>query len=120
MANREALRVDYDGFSTPDLPARLLVLAPGRYRFAWREQATGSSERLSWRARCADAGRVIGQSRSSSDDMSPSGAWRTKTLDVEIPAEGCRGLWLELAAAPGERHAPGTLWSADMRLAPAP
>ena len=120
LGGATTLRTDYDGFSTPDLPSRLLVLAPGSYRLTWRDKVAGTSDRLTWRLRCADTGRVIGQAQTSPGETPAGGAWVEKSLTAEVPADSCRAQWLELAASPGERRAPGTLWSTGMTLRSGP
>ena len=108
-----ALRVDYDGFSTPTLPRRLLVLGPGRYRLTWNEwRDRGAPRRLDWAARCADSGATVSQAPAP-----PAGGdWRPSTMMVEVPATGCRGQWLSLIAIPGERRDPATVWYAGFDL----
>jgi len=119
---RRALRIDYDGYSTPTLPGQMLVLAPGRYRLSWR-QATdpGESPRLAWRVRCADTGQA--PAAAAAGRALPEGAgldWREMTMDVQIPAFGCAAQWLELVPLPAERRDPVTAWYAAFRLGPAP
>lgn len=110
-----ALRVDYDGSSTPTLPRRLLVLGPGRYRLTWAEwRERDASRRLDWAVRCADSGAVVSQGAAAPI----GGDWRRSTMTVEVPATGCRGQWLSLIAAPGERRDPATVWYAGFRLTP--
>jgi hypothetical protein len=110
-----ALRIDYDGFSTPRLPARLLVSPSGRWRLTWRE--TGDAEaprRLYWRVRCAQSGQVLARS----DTASPGG--RDRQMAFEIPATGCGGQWLELIATPAERRDPVTASYESMKIAALP
>ncbi len=110
-----ALRIDYDGFSTPRLPAHLLVSPAGRWRLTWRE--TGDAEmtrRLSWRVRCAQSGQVLARS-----DTAASGG-RDREMTFEIPVTGCGGQWVELIATPGERRDPITANYESMKIAALP
>ena len=111
-----ALRVDYDGFSTPTLPRRLLVLGPGRYRLTWDEwREREAPRRLDWTLRCADNGAVV-----SAVAAAPIGGdWRRSTVMIQVPATACRGQWLSLTATPGERRDPATIWYAGLHLQPA-
>lgn len=112
-----ALRVDYDGFSTPALPRQLLVLRPGRYRLGWREwRSRDSPRRIDWTVHCADTGAVVAQDVST---YSGSG-WVGRTLTIAVPIGGCRGQWLVLAPSPGERRDPATVWYTGFRLNPPP
>jgi hypothetical protein len=112
-----ALRIDYDGFSSPALPSQLMVLAPGRYRVSWREQGDpGASTRLYWRVRCADSGQVLARAGDAFADTPGPGRWTQAGIGFEIPSGGCAGQWLELATNPGERRAPLTAWYAGFRL----
>ena len=111
-----ALRVTYDGFSSPSLPTQLLVLSPGIYRVSWRQRiAPPSPERLFWRIRCADSGltaaRAPVEGRTATNTR-----WRDMAMAVVIPASGCAGQWLELATAAGERRRPVEAWFAGFRL----
>jgi hypothetical protein len=114
-----ALRVDYDGFSSPALPAQLLVLAPGRYRLAWREQTDPAGpDRLYWRLRCADSGQALARASALSPTPTDRTGWRAEAMDLEIPAASCVAQWLELIATPGEKREPTTAWYAAFRLVP--
>ena len=114
-ATPRALRVDYDGFSMPQLPTQLLVLPAGRYGLSWRERLDPPApERLFWRVRCADTNAVLARA------PPPAAGWRDVTMSVETPRFGCAGQWLELVAESGERRAPVTAWYAAFRLFPSP
>jgi hypothetical protein len=106
-----ALRVEYDGYSAPSLPAQLLVRPRAPYLLSWRERVDPASpERLFWRVRCAGTDKVLARA------PPPVAGWRTVTLTVEPPDTGCAAQWLELAAAPGERRNPVTGSYAAFRL----
>ncbi|HLZ85449.1 MAG TPA: hypothetical protein VKQ54_17945 [Caulobacteraceae bacterium] len=106
-----ALRIDYDGFSSPTLPAQLLADTPRRYTLSWRQRIDPAApERLAWRVRCADTGRVLARAPAAVP------GWREATMSVETPPSGCAAQWLELAAEPGERRSPVTAWYAAFRL----
>jgi len=110
-----ALRVDYDGYSAPNLPAQLLVRPPGRYLLTWRERVDpGDSGRLFWRVRCAETNEILARA------SPPVAGWRAVSLTVEARGAGCPAQWLELAAEPGERRSPVTGWYAAFRLQPLP
>ena len=107
------LRVDYDGYSWPSLPAQLLVDPPRRYTLTWLERLDPAApERLAWRVRCADTGRVLARARTAVP------GWRTATMVVRTPPSGCAAQWLELAAEPGERRGPVTGRYAAFRMRP--
>jgi hypothetical protein len=130
-AGRIALRVDYDGFASPVLPARLLTLEPGRYLISWRERREGAGASvLSWRVRCADTGEILaggppvdqgGTSRDAGGEKNAGvggAAWRARSMEVQVPAGVCAGQWLELAATPGERRSPTTTWWESLEVSP--
>jgi hypothetical protein len=111
-----ALRVEYDGFSLPQLPRQLLALPPGRYRLEWRQWLeTGEVPRLTWSVRCANDGRLLGQA--SGQDL--NGKWSTASMTFETPA-GCAGQWLGLTPIPGERRETIIVWYQDPRILPSP
>jgi hypothetical protein len=110
-----ALRVEYDGYSTPGLPAQLLVRPPGRYLLSWRERIEPAvPERLFWRVRCAGSDKVLARA------PPPAAGWRAVTLTVDPPDTGCAAQWLELHAEPGERREPVTGLYAAFRLQATP
>ena len=107
-----AMRVEYDGYSLPDLPAQLLVLPTGRYRLDWRQMTeAGDGALLSWTIRCADDGRILGR---ASGEPSGSG-WSGASLAFAIPPAGCAAQWLQLTATPGERRQTIVMWYQDFR-----
>ena len=117
----QVLRVAYDGYSSPSLPAQLLVLPPGRYRLTWQETSDQNADQaLFWRVRCADSGESLADAAGAGEALRASSPWRTRAIDVQVPTAHCAGQWLELATAPGERRAPVTAWYATMALRPAP
>jgi hypothetical protein len=105
----EALRVDYDGYSSPNLPARLFVAPPDQFVLSWRQKLDPAApERLFWRVRCAGSGLILARAP-------PAGSgWRAVAITVRTPATGCAAQWFELAATPGERRAPVTAWYAAL------
>ncbi len=105
------LRVDYDGYSSPTLPARLFVGPPDQYVLSWRQKLDPPTpERLFWRVRCASSARILARAPLAGP------GWRNVTMAVRTPAAGCAAQWLELAAAPGERRAPVTAWYAALNV----
>ena len=115
------LRIDYDGFSTPRLPARLLVRPAGRWRLTWRE--TGEAKATPgfyWRVRCAATGQALARSDAATAPMADPTGWRSRELAFEVPAIGCGGQWLELIATPGERRDPVTARYESMKIAALP
>lgn len=94
------LRVDYDGYASPLLPRRLMALPPGAYTITWRQrlEAEGSPS-LTVQLSCAD-GKLLQTSR---PEQEIAGRWQSQRLDVEVPALGCEGQWLAIAALPAER-----------------
>ena len=108
------LRVDYDGYSSPTLPARLFVEPPDQYVLSWRQKLDPPTpERLFWRVRCASSARILARAPLAGP------GWRDVTMAVQTPVAGCAAQWLELVAAPGERRAPLTAWYAVLNARPA-
>ncbi len=112
-----ALRVDYDGYASPRLPAQLLVAPPGRYRVTWREQ--GDVRRLAWRVRCVGSGRILARADEGAVSLSQPSRWNDMAMTFEPATAGCDAQWLELAAIAGERRNPVTGWYERLRVAPA-
>ena len=117
---RRALRIDYDAFGAPTLPAQLLVIPPGRWRVDWRVRDDAKAdERLYWRVRCADTGAILAGAPGR-DPASTEPGWRSEFLTFATPTGDCRGQWLELVAVPGERRMTLTALYSDFSVRAAP
>ena len=94
-----------------------LLLAPGRYRLAFRvrSQALRSEMGLQWQLACAGPAGVVARS----DAIDGNQGWREMHMEIGIPEAGCPGQWLRLVnpvpAGPAQRIE-GQLWVADMQL----
>lgn len=109
----KALRVTYDGVSSPNLPRQLLVLAPGGYVVSWQTAVeSGEAERLLWRLTCAEGGTPL-----STGVAAATGGWRPDTLRFTVPDSGCTAQWLELSTDPGERRSDIVVWYDKFSLA---
>ncbi len=94
------LAVTYDGFASPELPRRLLALAPGAWTLTFQHRAQdGSAPRLKVEIRCA-TGATLGQIA-----LPVSASWRAETVNFTVPTNGCEGQWLAIVPDPGERRA---------------
>jgi hypothetical protein len=109
-----ALRVEYDGYSTPTLPRQMLVLPAGAYSLRWRELPAqgGGADALAWSIRCADDGRLLARSRAAAG----AGGWTDARLTFETRPPGCAAQWLQLTASPGERRTTIVRWYGGLRL----
>ena len=110
----DVLRIDYDGFSLPDLPQRLLLLPPGVYRLNWRRRTEGAADPISLTLTCADSPATVQRAASVQN-----GAWLNETVTAVVPQTACPAVWLRVTPQPGERRAPSVTWITDLRLTPA-
>jgi hypothetical protein len=109
-----ALRVDWDGFSLPDLPSQLLALPPGRYRLAGESMSESPGQgRLRWRIRCVPDGRQVAEAPALA-----AGSWRTFRADGDVPAAGCAAQSLALVPEPGERRSDQVIWYDRLSITP--
>lgn len=110
-----ALRVDYDGYAAPQLPRRLVALAPGLYRITWREKAEGDP-RMAVRVLCAGAETPLAAATAQT-----GGAPRFRSLDFVVPPSGCEGQWIAIVPVLGDRRSPASEVFSDWALsAPRP
>lgn len=113
------LRIDYDGFGAPSLPAQLLVLPAGKWRLSWRARGDAQADQgLYWRVRCADTGAILAGAPVRADAAPGASGWRSQTLTFVTPSDGCHGQWLELFPVAGERRAQVTGWYGNFSLQP--
>ncbi|NEX94882.1 hypothetical protein [Caulobacter sp. 17J65-9] len=119
VAGQSALRVEYDGYSTPGLIHQFMALPAGAHELEvrWRGETPLPAERLAWTVRC------IGDNRIAARALQPAAAgptpWRVSAVRFEIPAEGCAGQWLELKPLPGDRRTTLVIWYDGMKVRPA-
>ncbi|MBC6980483.1 type IV pilus biogenesis/stability protein PilW [Caulobacter sp. 17J80-11] len=119
LAGQSALRVEYDGYSTPGLIHQFVVLSAGAHELEvrWRSDTPVPAERLAWTVRC------IGDNRIAARAVQPAAAaptpWRASSIRFEVPAEGCAAQWLELRALPGDRRTTLVVWYDGMKIRPA-
>jgi hypothetical protein len=112
--HERALRIDWDGFSLPDLPSQLLALPPGRYRLAGESLSeTQGQGRLRWRILCMPAGRLVLEVPAPT-----AGAWRAFHAEGDVPVEGCAAQSLALSPEPGERRSDQVAWFDRMSIVP--
>jgi hypothetical protein len=110
-----ALHVRYDGYSTPDLAAQLLVLDPGEWRMSGEVRSTGDAgNALAWTVVCADDPRLILASRVA---PSASDGWQSFDVVFRTPARGCEGQWLRLTPIPSDHERPIEAWFTNLALA---
>lgn len=109
-----ALRVDYDGRSSPTLPGEMLSVAPGRYRLTGLDlmQSGDDAGRMGWAVNCADGGPLA----TRSGPPAILGGWRPFSVTFEAPDSACAAQWLRLMPGPGERPSPVVIWYARLRL----
>ena len=115
---KRALRVQYDGYSAPDLIKTFMALPPGAHRLTGvtRSELSEGADRLGWVVKCADDGQVLVEVRGAS--ATSPGAWQTFAAPFSVPASGCQGQWLQLVAYPGERRTDIAVWYDKLAVTP--
>ena len=115
---KRALRVQYDGYSTPDLIKTYMVLPPGAHRLSGltRSEMTEGADRLGWVVKCADDGEVLLEAKGA--PTATEGAWQPFAAPFSVPAAGCQGQWLQLVAYPGERRTDIAVWYDNLAVTP--
>jgi hypothetical protein len=115
---KRALRVQYDGYSTPDLIKTYMVLPPGAHRLSGltRSEMTEGADRLGWVVKCADDGEVLLKAKGAPTEAAD--VWRPFAAPFSVPAAGCQGQWLQLVAYPGERRTDIAVWYDKLAVTP--
>src|SRR5690606_10682305 len=95
-----------------------LLLGPGHYELTLRARAEflHSDQGLQWIVRCQGGPIAAGLG-----PLEGSFEWRSFAAEFEIPAEKCRGQWLELynpAVHGTAQQVTGDLWVDDIIIAP--
>jgi hypothetical protein len=98
--SRSGLEVEFYGRDDADLAGQLLMLPPGRYRFAFVAEgaADGESSKISWKVECLQSKLLLGELVLRKIDYSP----RRMAGEFTIPPQGCSAQWLKLAGTATE------------------
>lgn len=102
-----AMRVDYDGVTTPPMPSQVLLLSPARYRLsALVLTATPQSPgRVGWSIAC-DKGQILVPPQPVPDTK---GGWRKISAEFVVP-EACRGQLLSILPIPSGERSTVEVW----------
>lgn len=107
-----ALRVEYDGYSSPKLLWQMLVLTPGRYRLEGQSYAPAaqSDDRLVWIVQCTESGATLGRA-----PLVRSMDWKPFATTFEVPSD-CGAQRLELQTEAGDRRVSIEAWYDKLRI----
>jgi hypothetical protein len=112
-----ALRIDYDGVSTPQPLRQLVVVPPGAYRLSGSMlDVAGGGQGFVWRVACAGAADPLARAAAPAG---AAGQWRTFSADFTVPATACPAQVLDLRVEEGDRPQDITVWYDDLAIAPA-
>jgi hypothetical protein len=114
----QALRLEYDGFSSPQPLGQLLLLPPGDYRLSGEvfRESDGQGAEPFWTVGCVQGAKP--QTTSTSSAPSPVlGRWTAFDISFSIP-QGCQSQWLQLAATPGDHHTDLVTWYDNLAIKP--
>jgi hypothetical protein len=109
------LAIDYYGRDSGALASQLLVLAPGRYRFAFTVDAgtTDNAARLGWTIACATGAKPV----LASARIAAAASRRRLATEFTVPL-GCPAQTLTLVGEAGDLPAPTTVTVRDLDLRP--
>ena len=109
------LAIDYYGRDSGDLASQILVLKPGRYRFAVAIDPgkTDNAAKLFWSLTC----RTDGKASLMNLPVIAGAAKRTIAADLVVPAD-CPAQTLTLRSEAGEFPAPVSVTIRDLDLRP--
>lgn len=115
--NQSALRVEYDGYSTPGLINQLIVLPAGAYELSgrWRSETPLPDGRLAWTVTCAQGGAAIGEAKQPA--AAGETPWRPFAARFVVPS-GCEGQWLHLKPLSGDRRTTLVVWYDGLNIRP--
>jgi hypothetical protein len=110
----KALRVEYDGFSSPSPIQQVLLLNEGRYRLSVDvyEETNSGEDRLSWILACPGFAQPLARLSIKSPARH---VWRQEAAEVMVP-HSCPSQLLQLIADPGDRHTSIVPWYDNLRI----
>ncbi len=113
-----ALRIDYDGVSTPQTLRQIIVLPPGGYRLSgrMRDESDSGASGFAWRVLCVGATDPLARSPAPAN---AAGQWRPFSVDFSVPTSACPAQLLKLTAEEGDRQQNITVWYDDLAITPA-
>jgi hypothetical protein len=116
-AGRQALRIQYDGYSQAPPLRQLLVLPEGEYRLTGQlfRETPESSRLLSWSVSCVDGGTPLAKAARGNASL---GQWTNFRADFQVPAAGCPAQWLELNAEQGDVRTDSVVWYTNLSVRP--
>lgn len=110
----QSLQVEYYGRADAELASQLLMLAPGRYRIAFRASGNtpGQGSAVSWRLSCHPGGAEIASLPIQKLTYTPA----ARSGEFSVPAAGCPAQWLKLIGAPAEFPAAHSITISDLQV----
>lgn len=111
----QALRLEYDGFSTPQPLRQLLVLPPGDYRLSgqfYRELGAAPASPF-WIVSCVQGATTPAPLPLNA----PDGVWMNFKTAFTVH-QGCQAQWLQLTADPGDHHLDSVTWYDNLAVIP--
>lgn len=109
-----ALYVRFPASEPTPLAEQLLVLPPGRYVLSGRAlYSARRPERLAWGLQCADGEPIVlGDLRLTALQAK----WEGFEADFTVPAEACRGQWLQLGSRAEDDFGMVDAWFTDLAV----
>lgn len=118
-ASERSLQIDFVQKRVPFRHvSKLVLLPPGRFRFAGQYRAIELVNRrgMTWRLYCAENGNLLGETERVSGSTVD---WKTIEMTFDVPETGCRAqrLQLELAARVEiEQEVSGSIWFDNLQV----
>jgi hypothetical protein len=112
----KALRIEYDGFSSPPPVQQTLVLGPGNYVLIADvyEETLSGADKLTWVVNCPGSAQPVARLPYTSH---LSQRWQRVRAGFTIP-DNCPSQLLQLVASPGDRHTSIVVWYDNLRIVP--
>ena len=119
--DNQALLVHYNGRQEHVAALQHLLLRPGAWVLSARHRIEGGERgaRFALRVTCTATGDELASLDPAAGDERGPG-WRTASVAFTVPAEGCPGQFVALAARAGDRPGSLTGWFDDVAIRPAP
>lgn len=115
-AGNQAMRIEYDGYTTGIIVEQFMLLGPGTYDLAFdvRTELADPGVHVVWTISCASGGQITSIPVRAA---AAGGRWRRVSGQFNVTT-ACPAQWLRVEGWPGDRRSQTVLWFDDLAISP--
>jgi hypothetical protein len=116
-----AVRIEYDGYGSSDVPLQqLLLLSPGAYALSGerRFEVQPVNARLAWTVTCVETGQQL-LMYPRGEEAGAEGRWEIFSRSFSVPGAACSAQWLRLEPRSADTRSNTIAWYDRLNVRPA-